>query len=80
MSRRRRGTTLKVYIDRIEGDLAVIVLQDDDRVKFNLPVMYLPEGSKGGDHFKLTFAPDEKSRDEELRLIEKLLRGGQERS
>jgi hypothetical protein len=80
VKRRERASRLKVYIDRIEGDLAVIVLYDDDSIKFNLPVKYLPEGASGGDHFTLSFAVDKKSREEELRMIEELLRGDQDKS
>lgn len=77
MKKRERASKLKVFIDRIEGDLAVIVLYDDDRIKFNIPVKYLPEGARGGDYFTLTFAIDRKGRDEELALIEELLKDDQ---
>jgi hypothetical protein len=73
VKKRERTSKLKVFIDRIEGDLAVVALYDDDSIKFNLPVKYLPGGARGGDHFILTLALDEKSRDEELRLIKELL-------
>ncbi|MCI0485574.1 MAG: DUF3006 domain-containing protein [Blastocatellia bacterium] len=65
-------TTLKVVIDRIEGDLAVIVLSDDDSVKFDLPVKYMPEGAREGEHYRMTFTPDEESRDSERKRIEDL--------
>jgi hypothetical protein len=77
VKKRERASRLKVFIDRIEGDLAVVVLYDDDRIKFNLPVKYLPEGTRGGDHLALSFAMDRKSRDEELALIEELLKDDQ---
>jgi hypothetical protein len=53
--------TLKVYIDRIEDDVATIVMSDDDKVHFNLPAKLLPEGAEGGDHFELVFKPDKES-------------------
>lgn len=65
--------SIKVIIDRIEGDLAVLVLYDDDRVKFNLPISYLPEGSRGGDHFQMSFVKDELSRESEKKRIDNLL-------
>ena len=77
MKKRERAARLKVFIDRIEGDLAVIVVYDDDQIKFNLPVKYLPEGARGGDHLLLSFAMDRKSRDEELALIKELLKDDQ---
>ena len=54
--------TLKMIIDRVEGDLAVIVLADDDAVKFNLPVNLLPEDIHDGEHLQVTFALDRDSR------------------
>ncbi len=53
--------TVKIFIDRIEDKIATVVMSDDDKVHFNLPVEYLPEGAKGGDHFHLTFKPDKES-------------------
>ena len=67
-------TTLKIYIDRVEGDLAVIALTEDDCVRFNLPLRYLPEGAREGDHFQLTLGRDNESRDESKSRIEQLLR------
>ena len=67
-------TSIKVVIDRIEGDLAVVVLYDDDRVKFNLPVKYLPEGVRGGDHLRVSFDVDKKSHESEKSRIADLLK------
>jgi hypothetical protein len=67
-------TKIKVVVDRLEGDLAVIVLYDDDSVKFNLPVKYLPEGTRGGDHLQVTFAPDRQSREAEKQKVADLLK------
>ena len=65
--------TIQVVVDRLEGDIAVIVLFDDDSVKFNLPSSYLPEGTKGGDHLKMTFAVDKASREAVKQRIDDLL-------
>lgn len=70
----RPSTSMKVVIDRIEGDLAVLVLYDDDRVKFNFPLRCLPEGAREGDHFQMGFSEDEASRESEKRRIDTLLR------
>jgi hypothetical protein len=67
-------TSIKMVIDRIEGDLAVIVLYDDDSVKFNLPVKYLPEGTRDGDHLRLNFEADKKSRESEKKRVDDLLK------
>lgn len=67
------GST-KVVVDRIEGDLAVLVLYEDDRVKFNLPLQHLPEGVREGDHLQMGFAQDEESCESERRRVEDLLK------
>ena len=64
----------RVVIDRIEGDLAVLALYEDDRVKFNFPLHYLPEGVREGDHLQMGFALDEESREAEQRRVEDLLK------
>jgi hypothetical protein len=68
----KKQATCKVVIDRLEGDLAVVVLYDDDSVKFNLPLKYLPQGAGGGDHLQMTFTIDEESREAEKERIEDL--------
>jgi hypothetical protein len=64
----------KFVIDRIEGDVAVLALFDDDSVRFNLPVIYLPEEVRGGDHLQITFTTDVESREELRKKIEELLK------
>ncbi|MBI3653838.1 MAG: DUF3006 domain-containing protein [Acidobacteria bacterium] len=65
---------LKIVIDRIEDDVATLVLYEDDRVQFNLPVEYLPKGVKGGDHFQVVFKKDSQSRAAEKQKAEQLLK------
>lgn len=67
------GST-KIIVDRIEGDLAVLVLYDDDRMRFNFPIDRLPDGVKDGDHLQLSFAKDEAGRESEKNRIDDLLR------
>lgn len=64
----------RVVIDRFEGDLAVVVLYDDDRVKFNLPLQYLPEGVREGDHLQMSFVKDVSGRESERMRIDELLK------
>jgi Protein of unknown function (DUF3006) len=40
---------MKATIDRIEGTIAVLIPQDDDTMRFNLPLSLLPPGSREGD-------------------------------
>ena len=67
-------TRLKVYIDRIEDDVATLALYDDDKVHFNLPARLLPEGTKEGDYFQLSFRKDKESRVAEKQKADDLLK------
>ena len=40
---------MKATIDRIEGTIAVLIPQDDEAMRFNLPVSLLPSDSREGD-------------------------------
>lgn len=65
---------LKIYIDRIEDGVATLALYDDDRVQFNLPAEYLPEGATDGDYFRLLFRRDPASRAAEKQRADDLLK------
>ncbi len=70
--------SVSMIIDRIEDDRAALVMSDDEKVKFSLPVKVLPEGAKSGDHLEVTFkinrARTEKVAAEVEDLLEKLKR------
>lgn len=70
----KKEASFKVEIDRVEDDIAVLVLSDDDEVKFNLPVRYLPEGVRDGNHLQVSFKVDAKSRDEQKARVSSLLK------
>ena len=40
--------TLKVTLDRIEGDLAVLLIQPDEIYEISWPSSYLPQGAEEG--------------------------------
>ena len=40
---------MKATIDRIEGNIAVLILEEDEAVRINLPLSFLPEGCREGD-------------------------------
>ena len=69
----KRESVLKLVVDRIEGGKAVLVLYDDDSVRFSLPITCLPEGTRGGDHLNVTFTQDLESREAEIKRAEQLL-------
>jgi len=69
----KRQASTKLVVDRIEGDLAVLVLYDDDSVKFDLPLRYLPDGVREGDHLQMDFREDEASRGSDKKRVDDLL-------
>lgn len=64
---------MKLIIDRVEGELAVLVAADDDTVSFNLPISYLPAGVTAGDHLNVDFTVDKESRAAAARRTRALL-------
>ncbi|MCX6699565.1 MAG: DUF3006 domain-containing protein [Methanomicrobiales archaeon] len=66
-------------VDRIEGELAVLLLRGDEKVKFNLPAIFLA-GIIDGDIVNITITKDAIATDEAkervMRLVEKLKRKG----
>ena len=64
---------MKVAIDRIEGTIAVLIVDGNDDENFHLPVKYLPDGVKEGDHLQVSFSLDTESRDSARNRVEALL-------
>lgn len=64
---------MKLVVDRIEEDIAVCVLYEDDRVSWAIPLRYLPAGTRAGDHLRVTFELDAESRRQEQQKAESLL-------
>ena len=64
-------------VDRIEGELAVLLLRGDEKVKFNLPVVFLA-GINEGDVVDIMITNDvaatEEAKDRVMSLTEKLKR------
>jgi hypothetical protein len=65
----KHGAGVPAFIDRIEDDLAVIVLVEDDRFYFDLPVKYLPHGAQEGDHLTIHFWLDPASTEDARQRI-----------
>jgi hypothetical protein len=66
------GDAIRAFVDRIESNLAVIVLSDDGSVEFDLPIRYLPSGIKAGDHLTISFRPDLAAAEATLQNISEL--------
>ena len=66
----------KFTLDRIEGSTAVLLLRDDESIKFNIPLSLLPPESKEGDILNLSIVRDaqetEAAKERVSSLLEKL--------
>ena len=51
--------SIKGFVDRIEGTVAVVLLGDDESVKVSLPISWLPKGIKEGTVIKFGVSIDE---------------------
>ena len=49
---------MRATIDRIEGNLAVLISQDDESVRVTLPVSLLPPGCREGDIIRIRIERD----------------------
>lgn len=63
---------IKAYIDRIESDIAVIYLGDDESCKIDVPIKFLPENIKEDTKIKISFNVDEKAKKDNAEEIEAL--------
>ncbi len=75
---------MKVTLDRLEGDMAVLLVRDDERMKFNMPISLLPDGVQEGDILDILITTDKKAADDSKtrvsNLIERLKQKNQEGS
>ena len=57
-------------VDRIEdGDIAVLILDDEKGSQLDLALARLPAGTSDGDHLRLTFVLDPRTRKRTLKSI-----------
>lgn len=66
----------KVTLDRIEESITVLLLQDDESIKINIPLFLLPPESREGDILNLSIDRDiqetEAAKERVSSLLEKL--------
>ena len=69
-------TNFKVTLDRIEEGTAVLLVRDDEKIKINIPLFLLPEGSREGDILDITITRDvqetEAAKERVTNLLDKL--------
>jgi nucleotide-binding universal stress UspA family protein len=80
--KRGRAVRTRAVVDRVEdGELAVVLVGDEENFSIDLPVSMLPEGAEAGSHLRITVSLDEDSRraaDERVNALQERLekRGG----
>ena len=66
----------KVTLDRIEENIAVLFVRDEEKIKINIPLCLLPVGSKEGDILDIAITRDvqetETTKERVSSLLEKL--------
>ena len=66
----------KVTLDRIEENIAVLLVRDEEAIKINIPLSLLPVGSKEGDILDIAITRDvqetEVTKERVSSLLEKL--------
>jgi len=67
---------MKVFLDRIEGNTALLISREDESRQFNIPLSLLPPESREGDLFSIRIERDgkatEAAKERVSGLIEKL--------
>ena len=71
---------MRAVIDRVEGELAVLLVGDES-TKLNIPLSLLPDGCKEGDVLNISIERDvvgtEQTKERVTDLMEKLKKKGQ---
>ena len=64
---------MKATVDRIENDIAVLLIRPDEKHDITIPIEYLPEGTKEGDILNLEFEIDKKETEDTKKRVGNLL-------
>lgn len=65
--------SFKVTLDRIEEDIAVMLVRDEETVKIYIPLFLLPVESKEGDILDITIVKDVKETEDTKERVSSLL-------
>jgi len=60
---------IRVSLDRVEEGLAVLLLRDDESVRFTLPRALLPQNAREGDILEIAIRRDVAATDEVRRRV-----------
>ncbi|MBK6796811.1 MAG: DUF3006 domain-containing protein [Acidobacteria bacterium] len=62
------------FVDRIEGDIAIVIISDELSTQIDMPARLLPAGIRPGDHLIIGFNIDPQATDETARNVSELRR------
>jgi Protein of unknown function (DUF3006) len=65
--------SFKVTLDRIEENIAVLLVRNDEAIKIDVPLILLPSGSKEGDIMDIIIIRDEKTTEAAKERVSALL-------
>jgi hypothetical protein len=65
--------SFKVTLDRIEEEIAVLLVRDNEAIKINIPLFLLPPESKEGDILDITIAKKVKETEDAKERVSSLL-------
>ena len=64
---------MKATLDRIEEDMAVLLIKDDESVRVVMPMSLMPEGSREGDILDLNISRDIEATGESKKRVSSLI-------
>jgi len=64
---------MKATLDRIEGEMAVLLIRNDESIRLNMPVVLLPEGCREGDILDISITRDEKETEESRARVSSMI-------
>jgi hypothetical protein len=65
--------SFKVTFDRIEENIAVLLVRDEENIKINIPLFLLPDQTKEGEILDITIARNKKETEEARKRVSALL-------
>ncbi len=64
---------MKVTFDRAEGEVAVLLVRDEEILRIIVPLSLLPGGSREGDILDISIARDETATEEARKRVQDLI-------
>ena len=63
----------KVTLDRIEENIAVLLVRDEEKIRINLPLILLPSGSEEGDILDIAITRNIQETEDAMERVSNLL-------